>query len=55
MGRRLPAAEAVDDQFRALQELSRDQFEVERELLDQERGRPWQKVTELFAAVGRSR
>ncbi len=55
MGRRFPAAEAVDDQFHELQALSRDQFEAEREALDEERGRPWLKVTEFFAAVGRSR
>jgi hypothetical protein len=54
MERRFPAADSVDDQFHALQALSSDQFAAEREMLAAERSRPWQKVAELFASVGRS-
>jgi hypothetical protein len=54
MERRFPAAQAVDEQFHALQDLSRDQFAAEREQLDAERGRPWQRVATFFASVGRS-
>ena len=39
MERRFPAAQAVDDQFHALQSLSHEQFAAERQMLDEERGR----------------
>jgi hypothetical protein len=54
MERRFPAAEAVDAQFHALQALSSDQFAAECEMLDAERNRPWRKVSEFFASIGRA-